>query len=167
MERTRIKTIAVLFHPRRSSSGAAGVGVLLLFTAALTSFLLVCEFLYAFSARQSIDDELSRAANTAVDLAMSDAHRQDRLLELDTAIAYERFYEYLYNDMRLSPRLEARSQNNGIIYSIDIDGLTITGSPPSIRFTAIVTLQPAFLSRIAPVPLRFSIRCSSTNRKID
>ncbi|MCL2060015.1 MAG: hypothetical protein FWH01_13350 [Oscillospiraceae bacterium] len=152
----------------RSRCGAASVGVLLLFAVSITAMMLVCEFIYAFSAKQTIDIELSRAANTAVDLAMSDAHRQDRLLVLDADVAYEQFYSYLYNDMGLSPRLESRpTRGGGIAYSLAIDSLVISDSPPGLRVTATVALHPVFLGRAMPVPIRFTVRGSSINRRID
>ena len=149
------------------SSGAAGLGAMLMFAAAIISFLLVCEFYYVFSVKQSIDTELSRAANIAVDMAMSDAHRQDRLSEMDAGAAYDSFLDYLYNDMSLTSRLEARSQKGEVIYSLEMKSVEIESSPPGLRATATVTLRPAFIGRAIPVPIRFSVRCSSANRRKD
>ena len=145
--------------------GGAGAGVLLMFAITITAFLLICEFYYAFTVKQGIDIELSRAANTAVDLAMSDAHRQDRLSEMDVSAAYDRFYDYLYNDMNLSSRLEAHSRNGEVVYSLEINSVSIEPSPPSIRATATVIMHPAFLGRAIPAPIRFTVRCTSTNRR--
>jgi hypothetical protein len=147
--------------------GAAGVGALLLFAAALTAFMLVCEFYYAFSVRQGIDNELSRAVNTAVSLSVSDIHRQDRLSELDAQIANERFFEYLYNDMKLSRSLEAKSRNGESLYTLEIEYIDINPSPPGMRVSVAVALRPIFLSKIAPSPIRFTVRTSSVNRRID
>ena len=148
-----------------AGAGSAGTGVLLLFAVMMIAFLLVCEFFYAFGVKQNLDDELSRAANIAVDLAMSDAHRQDHLSELDAGAAYTQFFDYLYNDMSLSSSLEAKSPDGDKIYSLKINELNINPSPPGIRVTAAVTVQPIFLRRLVPAPIRFTIRVSSVNRR--
>jgi hypothetical protein len=150
-----------------SEDGAAGAGVLLLFAVTLSVFLLVGEFLYAYGVKQSVDIELSRAANTAVDLAMSDAHRQDHLSELDVDAAYLRFYEYLYNDMKLSARLESISHGGKYVYSLAINNIVINSSPPGLQVAAVVSLQPVFLGRLSPAPIRFSVRGRSINRRRD
>ena len=141
------------------------MGLLLLFAVVLTAFLLISEFYYAFGVRDTLEIELTRAVNIAVDLAMSDIHRQDRLSELDADIAYTRFYEYLYNDMRLSSRLEARSPGGSRIYSLEITDLFINASPPEIRAITAVSVQPLFLEHISPIQLNFKIRVNSTNRR--
>ena len=131
--------------------------------------LLVCEFVYAFSVNRSVETELSRAANTAVDLAMSDAHRQDHMLVLDIDTAYEQFYAYLYSDMGLSSRLESGAGRGAgaAAYSLAIDSLSISESPPSLRVAATVTIRPLFLGRAMPAPIRLPARGNSINRRID
>ena len=149
------------------SAGSAGTGVLLLFAVALTSFLIICEFFFAFSVRDNLEAELTRAANIAVDMAMSDAYRQDRLSELDADAAYTQFYDYLYNEMRLPTRLGTHASGVGGYYSLEITELVINPSLPGVRATASVSLQPLFLGRIVPITIRFNIRVSSVNRRKD
>ena len=151
----------------RCDRGSAGVGVLLLFAVFLIASMLVCEFYYAFSIRESVGVELTRAANTAVDLAMSDLHRRDRLLELDTGAAFEKFYDYLYSEMGLTKRLEAPGRNGGVLYSLEIENLTVNRSPPGIRVTAMILYRPVFFGKMAPMPIRLSVRAGSVNRRID
>ena len=151
----------------KSESGSAGAGVLLLFSAILIAFLLAGEFFYAFGVKHNIEIELSRAANIAVDLAMSDTHRQERISVLNADIAYNEFYMYLYNNMKLSPSLEAYAPGGGLIFSLEIAELSIDPSPPGISVSAAVAVQPLFLGRAAPAPLRFAVRGSSINRRKD
>ena len=148
-------------------AGFAGVGALLLFAVAMVAFLFVCEFIFIIGAKENLEIELARAANIAVDLAMSDAHRQDHISELDAAAAHDQFYDYLFNDMRLSPQLEAYSHDGGCLYKIEITDLFISASPPVISATAVVTMQPLFIGRAAPELVRFNIRASSVNRRND
>lgn len=151
----------------RADSGAAGVGALLLFATVAVVFILVSECFYVYNIKQNIDIELARAANTAVDMSMSDAHRQDRISELDEEAAYVRFFNYLYDDMNLTSRLEARSPGGSNIYILEIDNLTVTRSPPGISITGTIAVQPLFISGIIHAPIRVPVRCNSINRRFE
>jgi hypothetical protein len=167
LERARLIKGTVRSGLVGDSRGSAGIGIFLLFSVAFIAFLLVCEFYYAFNVRQGVDIELTRAVNIAVDLSMSDAHRQDRILELDAGAAYERFREYLHYDMRLSGSYEARSAKGDCLYALEFDEISVNPSPPGMRVSASVSVRPLFLGRIAPAGIRFPVRCSSVNRRID
>ena len=149
------------------SSGSATVSAMLLFAAVMAIFLLVCEFVYAFTLKQSLDEELTRAVNIAVDLAISDAYRQDRQSELDSAAAYDHFYEYLQYDMNLSSFLEARRPGGGRIYRLEIKAIDIKQSPPSMRVIAYAVFEPAFFGKLVPVTVRLTVRGNSLNRRKD
>ena len=151
----------------RDNAGSGGVGILLLFAVVATSFLIVCEFIYAFNVKQSIDIELTRAANTAVNLAMSDEHRKDRVLELDLAAAYDSFYEYLYREMRLNSRFELIDGSGARIYALEITELDVRQSPPGIRVNAAVSVNPLFIGKLTPAIITFNVRGSSINRRIE
>ena len=162
-----MKYLKTMQCPLVCDRGSAGLGIMLLFAVVVTAFLLVSEFFYAFNVKQGVEIELTRAVNTAVSLAMSDVHRQDKLLELDAGAAYDSFHEYLCRDMKLTGNFEARSAGGDIIYGIEFESITITPSPPGMRVSAYITAHPVFFGNIAPAPLRFHIRCSSINRRID
>lgn len=165
--RRTARLVNILPWMLRDSAGSTGVGMLLLFAITITTLLAVSEFYHAVTLRESVDAELSRAVNTAVDIAMSDAHRQDHMLELDAGVAFDSLYNYLYDYMGLTPRLEAFDSDGRLTYALDIDSLDIERSPPSVRITATITLEPIFFGRFTSVPFRFSVRASSVNRRID
>ena len=151
----------------QNCAGTVGVGALFLYAALLAAFMLASEFIYMFNVKQGVEIELSRAVNTAVDLSMSDLHRQDHILELDAGIAYDQFFSYLRNDMSLNPQLELWSRRGACLYSLEIGAIEIINSPPSVRAMGFVAPRPLFLSRIAPAPIKFAISVSSANRRID
>jgi len=167
LERTGINVKTIIRPTTCRDRGSAGIGALLLFAVTIAAFLLVCEFFYAFNVKQGVEIELTRAVNTAVNLAMSDAHRQDRLLELDAGAAYDSFHEYLHYDMKLSSSFEARSAKGDLLYTLELENVIINPSPPGMRVSAYVTARSLFFGKIAPAPLRFLVRCSSVNRRIE
>jgi len=148
-------------------SGSLGAGALILYAVVIIVFILISEFMYIFNIRQSVDVELTRAVNTAVDMSMSDLHRQDKLSELDVELAYNSFFDYLYKDMDLSRRLEARSRGGALVYTLEIERLDISRAPPGISVSCVLSPSPLFISRIVPAPVRLPIRVSSANRRKD
>lgn len=148
-------------------SGASGAGALLAFAAVFIVFVCIGEFIYAFNIKQKLDIELTRAVNTAVDLSMSDLHRQDKISELDEEIAFGSFYDYLYDDMNLSNKLEARSPGGKILYALDIKSLVISKSPPGIYVSGEAAVTPLFFGPIPSGQIRIPIRGNSVNRRMD
>jgi hypothetical protein len=133
----------------------------------LAAALLLFELYRAYTIRQSVEVELSRAVNTAVDLAMSDLHRQDHLSELNAGEAYAYFYQYLHENMALSGDLRAYDARGGELYALRIDALDIERSPPNIRVRALIALKPAFLGGTLFGEFTLPVRGRSINRRKD
>ena len=151
----------------RNEDGVTTIGVLLALTAIFVLFLCVIEFYRAFTIKQSLDAEISRALNTAVDMAMIDQYRQDHISELNPATAYDAFYAYLFDNMELTSDFKAFDKLGREIYVLDIERLDIDAAPPKISVTATAHVRFAYVGNIVLDEIRFMIRGSSENRRLE
>ena len=152
-----------LWAAARACSGFASLGVFAGAAALAIALLVTAEAQRAFTIRQNVEDELSRAANIAVALAMSDSSRQDYIRELDGALARDSFYGYLHDGMSLSGSLEARAPDGRSLYRLEIASLDISSRPPRVSVSASVAFEPAFLGNLAPITIRLPVRATSVN----
>ncbi|MDR1440435.1 MAG: hypothetical protein LBJ10_10720 [Clostridiales bacterium] len=151
----------------RGEGGSSALGLMLAIAAVLCVSLVVLEFMRVFSIRQSVEVELSRAVNTAVNLSMSDAFRQDRLSSLDSGKARESFYQYLSENMGVADDFNIYGRDGGVACSVRVESLAISEQPPRVEARIEVSVRPAFLGRFYPGDITFSVRESSVNRRKD
>jgi hypothetical protein len=148
-------------------SGSAALGFMLAFAAILCASIVLMEFMRVFAVKQSVEVELSRAVNTAVNLSMSDAYRQDHLSSLDGDKARLSFYAYLSENMGVSDDFCIYDKNGSVACAISVDSLSISERPPRVEARLSVSVKPAFLGRLYPGDIVFSVRESSVNRRKD
>ncbi|MDR1062301.1 MAG: hypothetical protein LBL83_14080 [Clostridiales bacterium] len=151
----------------RRDSGSAALGFMLAFAAVLCASLVLLEFMRVFAIKQSVEVELSRAVNTAVNMSMSDAYRQDRLSSLDEGKARLSFYAYLSENMGVSDDFRIYDKNGNVACGVSVDSLSISERPPRVEARLSVSVKPAFLGRLYPGDIVFRVRESSVNRRKD
>lgn len=96
---------------------------------------------------------LQRSCNSAVEGNMSDVHRADHILYLEVEEAIADFYDYLAADLPDK-------------YSVTIDSIAGTATPPSLSITGTITF-PTFFSQygIKDVSIKFAV--ASTNYRTE
>ena len=133
----------------RSRRGSASI---LFFGLVFLLLLLVFLTIEMGSTYENYDycmDVLQRSCNSAVEANIIDAYRADRLLVMDTAGAEEDFYRFVSND--LIDR-----------YSLAVDSVTCTASPPSMTVTGRVTFSTIF-AQYGWDDLTFTFKVRATN----
>ena len=100
-------------------------------------------------------DLLQRTVNTAVENNIRDEYRADHVLKMDVAAAEASFYAYVESDITAHGR-----------YTVQIDSVTTTETPPSMTATGSVTFPPMFSGfGVSDLTVRFEV--GSTNYDLD
>lgn len=137
--------------------------------------LVILIFLFTFSAligeiyrihsiRTHVEYELQRAVNIAVEEAMRDSWRQDKLNKLDTIRAEEDLMDYLTVHLGLNAAYQKHNEGN-LIYELALDTLTVTEDPPRLFMQGKITIINLFPFLSQNIEIPFSI--SSKNGRID
>lgn len=145
-------------------SGSMFVYVLIILAFLFTFSGLVSEFYRIHSIQTHLEYEMQRAVNIAVEEAMKDSWRQDKIGRLDTMSATQDLYEYLDIWLGLNGALE-KHQNSTLIYSIQLDSLTATEDPPRLQVRGKILIYSSYPLFITNVEVPFSI--ASRNKRLD
>ncbi|MCL2146378.1 MAG: hypothetical protein FWH52_01100 [Synergistaceae bacterium] len=151
----------------RNESGMTSLGYLLVSFVVLGVFLLLFEFYRIYAVIQNVEIELSRAANIAVDLSMMDLYRRDHILELDSGLARESFYSYLYTEMQLDRNLRRYDDRGNEAFWLNIEELFIQSSPPELRLRASISMRPTYFGNIFLENMRFPLKAASQNKRLE
>ena len=133
----------------KSREGSAAILFFGITLALLFSAFLIIEMGSTYESYDYAMDILQRSCNSAVEANIIDAYRADRLLVMDTAGAEEDFYRFVSND--LIDR-----------YSLAVDSVTCTASPPSMTVTGRVTFSTIF-AQYGWDDLTFTFKVRATN----
>lgn len=136
-----------------------GIVVFMLFIS-----IIVIEILRVNSIQNNLEYELQRAINIAVEEAMYDTYRQDKLGRLDVARAKIIFYDYLKNDLMLNAELE-KYKDDDKIYFLEINSLNATDNPAKLQVKGTAKIKSVFTFLQTEIEVPFSI--SSRNRRLD
>lgn len=130
---------------------------------------LLLEVYRDFTVRDNITINLNRAGNIAVDLAMLDTFRKDRISRIDSDKARLEFLGYLKSEMKVSgsyPNYSYSSAN--LQYKLNIHQLTITEQPPKITCEATIIMSPIFLSEwLQGIQVEFNVKSITHNVRIE
>lgn len=148
----------------RNRSGSMFVYILIILAFLLTFSGLVSELYRVHSIQTHLEYEMQRAVNIAVEEAMKDSWRQDKLGKLDTSKATQDLYEYLDIWLGLNGALE-KYQDGTLIYSIQLDSLTATEDPPRLLTKGKMTIYSSYPLFVTNVEVPFNI--ASRNKRLD
>ena len=84
---------------KKKGSGLLLVMILVFFM--ITFIVTVGEFYRVHIMQQEIEMHLQRTVNCAVEYAMGDSYRQDKIVNLNVGLAKNKFYKFLGDDMGL------------------------------------------------------------------
>lgn len=123
--------------------GSMHIALIFIVIFLLGAALIGIEIFRINGINQHLNDELYRATNLAVKTAMYDSWRQDHISKFDNAIAYEAFYDYLYNELKLNRNLE-KYENGEEIYNLTINEMNIDGENVRMNVKATATAKSIF-----------------------
>lgn len=151
-------------HIRRTvhnREGDAFVFILILVFFILTLAAILIEYSRMESLYQQVEYVLQRGVNSAVEYAMMDEYRRDGYARMDTAVAEEKLYVYLHENMALDDGLNKYS-GGAWDYQLEIESLNATESPPRLTLDGVLKTRSIFSFLVGDVRLPFSISSANT-----
>ena len=139
----------------------------------LVVFLLVIgiiiEYGRAAAMRRNVDDGLSKALNSAVQMAMLDDYRQEHISRIDTDAASVEAYEYMAEVLGLSaPSYTVQGGEGRTLYRLDGIVISSTAEPPHMELTCTLIIPMAmFNSYTGGLELRIPLHIVSRNQRLD
>lgn len=130
----------------------------------VTLSVTVGEFYRIHILQQEIEYQLQRTVNCAVEYAMGDSYRQDKIINLNVVEAKKQFYQYLQEDARLDSK-HRKYKNGKLSYQLHFSDVDGSSNPAvlTVRGTAEASSLFAFLSGSIKIPFEIS----STNYRVD
>ena len=147
----------------QNRKGDAFVFILILVFFILTLSAILIEYFRMESLYQQVEYVLQRGVNSAVEYAMLDEYRRDGYARMDTAVAEEKLYEYLHENMALDSELN-KYAGEAWNYQLEIESVHATESPPRLTLDGKLKTRSIFSFLTGEVRLPFSI--SSVNTQI-
>lgn len=144
-----------------------GDGLILTMIIVFIVLSLTCvigQYFYMYTLQQKMETELQRAVNCAVEYAMGDSYRQDKVGHLEIDIAKNEFYKYLRNDLGLDD-MHRKYNNRKLAYTIRLDEVSGQSEPPEFRIRGVTRAKTMFSFLMGDIEIPFKI--SSTNFRMD
>lgn len=114
--------------------------------------------------QQDIEYQLQRSANCAVEYAMGDSYRQDKIINLNVSEAKTQFNKYLEDDVGLDSSLR-KIKSGKEQYQLHISSLTGTSNPAVLTVKGYAEADTLFTFLTQKIKIPFNI--SSTNFRVD
>ena len=150
------------FFNKKKCSGTILTMILVFFI--ITFAVTIGEFYRMHLLQQDIEYQLQRSVNCAVEFAMGDSYRADKIINLDVVTAKREFYKYLREDVGLD--LSHRKYKDGRLkyrlYFNQVDG---TSNPAVLTVKGEAEADSLFTFLIGKIRIPFNI--SSTNYRVD
>lgn len=144
-----------------------GDGIILTMMLVFVVLSLVCvigQYMQMYLFQQKIEYELQRAVNCAVEYAMGDSYRQDKIGYLNVQTAKQEFEKYIREDMGLDAQ-NRKYQNGKIAYSLLFQRIEGTTQPPEFSVRGMAQTKAMFPFLIGDIEMPFRIK--STNFRTD
>ena len=114
--------------------------------------------------QQEIEMHLQRTVNCAVEYAMGDSYRQDKIVNLNVGLAKNKFYKFLGDDMGLDS-YNRKYRDGKFIYRLNFTSVNGTSNPAVFTVKGYATARSLFSFLIGEIEIPFNI--SSTNFRMD
>ena len=147
---------------RKKGSGLLLVMILVFFM--ITFIVTVGEFYRVHIMQHEIEMHLQRTVNCAVEYAMGDSYRQDKIVNLNVGLAKNKFYKFLGDDMGLDS-YNRKYKNDKLIYSLKFTSVNGTSNPAVFTVKGYATARSLFSFLTGNIEIPFNI--SSTNFRMD
>ena len=126
--------------------------------------VMVGEYFRIHMLQQDIEYQLQRSVNCAVEYAMGDSYRQDRIINLDVAEARTQFTRYITEETDLDSQLK-KIKDTREEYKLNIDAMTGTSNPAVFTVSGYAEADSLFSFLVGKIIIPFEI--SSTNYRLD
>ncbi len=147
---------------KKKGSGLVLVMILVFFM--ITFIITVGEFYRVHIMQQEIETHLQRTVNCAVEYAMGDSYRQDKIINLNVGLAKNKFYKFLGDDMGLDS-YNRKYKGGKLIYTLKFTSVNGTSNPAVFTVKGYASARSLFSFLTGNIEIPFDI--SSTNFRID
>lgn len=130
----------------------------------LTFSTVIGEFYRIHILQQNIEYQLQRSVNCAVEYAMGDSYRQDKIVNLDVALAKSEFNKYLGSDVGLDSENKKR-KNGTVVYKLNFSSVSGTSNPAVFTVKGTAEANSLFSFLVGKVEIPFQV--SSTNYRLN
>ncbi len=131
----------------------------------ITLTVTVGEFYRIHLLQQDIEYQLQRSVNCAVEFAMGDSYRQDKIVNLNVTEAKREFYKYLQIDVGLDSR-NRKYKNGKLSYRLYFDDVSGTINPAVFTVRGEVE-APSLFAFLTVKNIKIPFEISSTNYRVD
>ena len=136
--------------------------IIVFFLVSMT--VTVGEYFRIHMLQQDIEYQIQRSVNCAVEFAMGDSYRQDKVINLNVNDAKDEFYKYLGEDTGLDDEYKKYSGSR-VQYRLFLTDVSGTSNPAVFTAKGYVEAESLFSFLIGKIKIPFSI--SSTNYRTD
>ena len=129
-----------------------------------TMSVTIGEFYRIHLLQQDIEYQLQRTVNCAVEYAMGDSYRQDKIVNLNVSEARREFYTYLQDDVGLDSR-HRKYKDGKLTYRLYFSSVDGTSNPAVLTAKGEAEASSLFAFLTGDITIPFEI--SSTNYRVD
>jgi len=153
-------------NERGNYKKSAEVNILIMIIAFVLIMLTVTvgEFFRIHMLQQDIEYQLQRSVNCAVEYAMGDSYRQDKINKLNVAVAESEFYTYLQDDVGLDSS-HRKYKDGKLVYRLHFTDVSGIISPAEFTVKGYAQAKSIFSFLTNDIKIPFKI--SSTNYRVD
>ncbi len=147
---------------KKRGSGLLLIMILVFFM--VTFIVTVGEFYRIHILQQDIETHLQRTVNCAVEYAMGDSYRQDKIVNLNVGLAKNKFYKFLGEDMGLDG-YNRKYKDGELVYRLYFSSVNGTSNPAVFTVKGTAKARSLYSFLIGDIEIPFNI--SSTNFRMD
>ncbi len=130
----------------------------------VTFTVTIGEYYRIHMLQQDIEYQLQRSVNCAVEFAMGDAYRQDKITNLDVTEAKKQFYKYVREDVGLDGSYR-KYKDGRLSYKLNFSYVDGTSKPAVFTVKGEALADSLFSFLVGKIQIPFEI--SSTNYRTD
>lgn len=151
-----------MFMYKKRCDGTILTMIIVFFLVSMT--VTVGEYFRIHMLQQDIEYQIQRSVNCAVEFAMGDSYRQDKVINLNVDDAKDEFYKYLKEDTGLDDEYKKYSGGR-VSYKLFINDVSGNSNPAVFTVKGYAEADSLFSFLIGKIKIPFNI--SSTNYRTD
>ena len=151
-----------VFMYKKRCDGTILTMIIVFFLVSMT--VTVGEYFRIHMLQQDIEYQIQRSVNCAVEFAMGDSYRQDKVINLNVDDAKDEFYKYLKEDTGLDDEYKKYSGGR-VSYKLFINDVSGNSNPAVFTVKGYAEADSLFSFLIGKIKIPFNI--SSTNYRTD
>lgn len=144
---------------KRKNGGGLILTMILVFVI-ITFVVMIGEFYRIHILQQDIEYQLQRTVNCAVEYAMGDSYRQDKIINLNITTARQEFFTYLGEDVGLDS-YNRKYKDGRLVYALYFSSIGGTSNPAEFTVKGYAEANSVFSFLAGKISIPFEI--SSTN----